>query len=94
MSGPVRMGKRELFAALERLEQGENLDADEEEFFVRTVRYMEDQIDYQANYIQAYRDENELQRKRIATLLWKLERLAKIAPKEAMLVDLEGLLER
>jgi hypothetical protein len=72
--GPVRMGKEELFATLERLERGEPIHPEVMEFFIHTVRYMEGQIDYQANYIQAYRDENEQQRKNIATLLWRLER--------------------
>lgn len=75
MIRPIRMGKEELFAALGQLERGEPLHPEVLEFFVETVRYMEGQIDYQANYIQAYRDENEQQRQQIAKLWQKLERL-------------------
>jgi len=77
---PVRMSPPELFAVLDRLEAGEALDPEERAFFCHTVRYLEGQLDYQANYISAYRDENEAQRKQIATLLWKLSRLAKAVP--------------
>lgn len=74
LDGPVRMSKEVLFVILERLERGEPVCPKVLEFFTHTVRYMEGQIDYQANYIQAYRDENEQQRKHIATLLSQLER--------------------
>ena len=75
MSEPVRMGKEELFAVLGRIERGEWISPEVLEFFVETVRYMEGQIDYQANYIQAYRDENEQQRVQIARMWQKMEKL-------------------
>ena len=75
MSERVRMGKEELFAVLGRIERGKWISPEVLEFFVETVRYMEGQIDYQANYIQAYRDENEQQRVQIARMWQKMEKL-------------------
>ena len=70
--GPVRMGAKELFSTLDQLAKGEPLHPEVLEFFIETVRYMEGQIDYQANYIQAYRDENEQQRQQIAKMWLKM----------------------
>lgn len=55
--GPVRMDNEELLATLSRVEQGEPLDPEVMEFFVRTVRYMEAQINYQAAHILRTREE-------------------------------------